>query len=222
MRFSISKVIACRVVIEELLPLLPNSIQYETLDFGLHANPDKLKKALQEKIDALNHEEGMILLGYGLCSRAVVGLRSEHCSLLIPRVDDCISIFLGSREDYLKQMKSEPGTYYLTKGWIEAGDNPFGLYDQMAERYGVEKAHGLIKRMLKNYTRLVFINTGQYEVDRYRQLSRELASRYDLRFEEIYGSTSLVKKMIHGPWDEDLIIIPPGQTISYEMFYPIE
>lgn len=207
------------MVIEELLPLLPEAVEYETLDYGLHVNPDELRKAIQAKIDASNNGTGIILLGYGLCSRAVVGLRSENCTLVVPRMDDCIGIFLGSREAYLKQMFAEPGTYYLTKGWIEAGDNPFGLYDQMVERYGIEKTEWLIKRMLKNYTRLVFIDTGQYEVDYYREYSKKMAHRYDLRFEEISGSTSLVKKMIHGPWDEDLVVVSPGQTISYEAFY---
>lgn len=216
---SITKIIACRVVIEEILPLLPEGVDYSTLDFGLHVNPDELKKAIQEEIDASNNAKGTILLGYGLCSRAAVGLRSENCALVVPRVDDCIGIFLGSREAYLKQIYREPGSYYLTKGWIEAGDNPFGLYNQMVERYGTEKAEWLIKRMLKNYTRLVFINTGQYEVDHYREYSKRMASRYGLRFEEIHGSTALVAKMIHGPWDEEFVVVPPGRTISYEDFY---
>jgi hypothetical protein len=203
-----------------MLPLLPQGAECETLDFGLHVNPEKLKKTLQEKIDA--SEKGTILLGYGLCSRAVVGLRSETCSLVVPRVDDCISIFLGSREAYLRQMKAEPGTYYLTKGWIEAGDNLFGSYHQMVERYGPEQAERLIKRMLQNYTRLVFINTGKYQVEHYREYSKQMASRYDLRFEEITGSPTLVAEMINGPWDGDFVVVPPGQAISYEDFYPFD
>jgi hypothetical protein len=222
MHLSISKIIACQVVIEEMLPLLPQGVDCEILDFGLHVNPEKLKKTLQEKIDASRKEKGTILLGYGLCSRAVVGLRSEICSLVVPRVDDCISIFLGSRDAYLRQMKAEPGTYYLTKGWIETGDNLFGSHHQMVERYGPEQAERLIKRMLQNYTRLVFIDTGKYQVEHYREYSKQMASRYDLRFEEITGSPTLVAEMINGPWDGDFVVVPPGQAISYEDFYPFD
>jgi len=216
---NITKIIACQVVIEEMLPLLPQGVNYEILDFGLHVNPDKLKKTLQEKIDTSKNGNGTILLGYGLCSRAVVGLQSEDSTLVVPRVDDCIGIFLGSHKAYLKQMREEPGTYYLTKGWIEAGDDLFGSYHQMAERYGAEQAERLIKRMLKNYTRLVFINTGKYEVDHYREYSKRIASRYDLKFEEISGSPTLITKMTNGPWDEDFIVVSPGQSILYEDFY---
>jgi len=219
MHSAITKIIACQVVIEELVPLLPEGVDYETLDFGLHVNPDKLRTALQEKIDATNKEKETILLGYGLCSRAVVGLQSEKCSLVVPCVDDCIGIFLGSREAYLRQTKAEPGTYYLTKGWIEAGDNLFGDHNKMMERYSPEQAEALIKRMLQNYTRLVFINTGKYKVEHYREYSKRTASRYGLRFQEILGATTLVEKMVNGPWDEDFVVVPPGQAISYEAFY---
>jgi len=216
---AITKIIACQVVIEELLPLLPEGTDYETLDLGLHVNPDKLRTTLQEKIDAASKETGTILLGYGLCSRAVVGLRSEKCSLVVPCVDDCIGIFLGSREAYLKQVKAEPGTYYLTKGWIEAGDNLFGDHNQMMKRYGPEQAEVLIKKMLQNYTRLVFINTGQYRVEHYREYCKSIASRFSLRFQEILGATTFVEKMVNGPWDEDFVVVLPGQTITYESFY---
>jgi len=219
MHSGISKIIACQVVIEELLPLLPEGVEYETLDLGLHVNPDKLRTALQAKIDASGKKTGAILLGYGLCSRAVVGLHSEKCSLVVPCVDDCIGIFLGSREAYLKQTKTEPGTYYLTKGWIEAGDNLFGDHNKMMERYGPEQAEALIKRMLQNYTRLVFINTGQYRVEHYREYCKGIASRFSLRFQEILGATTLVEKIVNGPWDEDFVVVPPGQTITYEAFY---
>jgi hypothetical protein len=215
---GITKIIACQVVVEEILPILPQGMDCEALDFGLHVNPDKLRKTLQEKIDASGTGKGTILLGYGLCSRSVVGLRSERCSLVLPRVDDCIGIFLGSREAYLKQAKTEPGTYYLTKGWIEAGDDLFGSYHQMVERYGPGLAERLIKRMLQNYTRLVFINTGKYKVEHYREYSKRIASRYDLRFEEIGGSPALLDKIVNGSWDEDFIVVPPGQAISYEAF----
>ena len=79
-----TKVIACATVIEEMLPLLPHHVSYETLDFGLHLNPQKLKSVLQEKIDQASRDADVLLLGYGLCSMAVVGLKSTTATLVIP------------------------------------------------------------------------------------------------------------------------------------------
>jgi hypothetical protein len=210
-----TKVIACATVIEEMLPLLPPDVDYGVLDFGLHVNPEALRRALQEAVDACAISAETILLGYGLCSQAVVGLRANDCTLVVPKVDDCIAIFLGSGEAYKAQSRAEPGTYYLTKGWIEAGDSPFGEYDSLVKHHGEEKARRLMGKILKNYTRLALINTGQYELERYRDYSRRTAERFGLRYEEIPGSSALIKKMLCGPWDDEFVVAHPGETISY-------
>jgi hypothetical protein len=212
------QVVACATVIEEMLPFLPEDVQYEVLDFGLHLRPADLKIALQAKIDEASQHADVLLLGYGLCSMAIVGLKATTATLVIPRVDDCIAIFLGSCEAYKAQAKKEPGTYYLTKGWIEVGDNLFEEHKRMVEKMGEEKAQRMTQLMLRNYKRLGFINTGQNEIERYRTYARDKAKEFGLRFEEIQGSPDLVKKMIYGPWDEEFLVISPGQTIRFKDF----
>jgi len=218
---SRTKVIACATIIEEMLPLMPPDMSYEALDFGLHLYPVNLRDTLQATIDAASAEVETIILGYGLCSMAVVGLKATNCTLVVPRVDDCIAIFLGSRASYKEQSSREPGTYYLTKGWILVNYTPFEEHRRLVERYGQERADRMIKLMLKNYTRLAFIYTGQYEQERYRDYARRAAEQFELRYEEIPGSTAFVKKMIFGPWDDDFVVAQPGQTISYANFITI-
>jgi hypothetical protein len=215
MQATRTKVIACATVIEEMLPHLPPGVDYCVLDFGLHVNPEALKRVLQEAVDTLATSAETILLGYGLCAQDVVGLRANGFALVVPKVDDCIAIFLGSEEVYRAQFHTEPGTYYLTKGWIKAGDSPFDEYDSLVKRYGEEKARWLIGQILKSYTRLALINTGQYELERYRDYSRRTAERFGLRYEEIPGSNTLIKEMLHGPWDDEFVVTCPGETISY-------
>ncbi len=122
--------------------------------------PPTLKSKLQEAIDASCEHFDTILLGYGLCSMALVGLRANQCTLVTPRVDDCIAIFLGSHQSYLEQASKAPGTYYLTKGWIEVADTPFDEYERLIAKYGKTRADRVMKTLLKNYTRLVYIDTG--------------------------------------------------------------
>jgi hypothetical protein len=212
------RVIACETVIEEMLPFLPKDVPHEVLDFGLHNTPQKLKRVLQEKIDEASPKAEVLLLGYGLCSMAVVGLKATTATLVIPRTDDCIAIFLGSRNTYKEQARKEPGTYYLTKGWIEVGDTPFEEHKLLIEKFGEEKAEHMTLLMLKNYKRLAFINTGVYEIERYQEYARKTAEKFNLRFEEIDGSPALVKKMVSGPWDGEFVVVSPGETVSYKDF----
>ncbi|MEW5873188.1 MAG: DUF1638 domain-containing protein [Chloroflexota bacterium] len=212
------RVIACATVIEEMLSWLPDDVSHEVLDFGLHLYPEKLRQALQAKIDEASAEADVLLLGYGLCSMAVIGLQARSAHLVIPRVDDCIAIFLGSCAAYKEQAKKEPGTYYLTKGWIEVGDTPFEEHKQIVEKYGEARAKRMTQLLLKNYKRLAFINTGQYEIERFREYAQKTAAAFDLRFEEIEGSPALVQKMVNGPWDGEFLVVAPGETVKYTDF----
>ncbi len=214
-------VLACATVMEEMLPLLPADVSYQVVDFGLHIDPANLKRTLQDAIDAVAGTVDTIILGYGLCSMGVIGLRANGCTLVVPRVDDCIAIFLGSGRAYKDQTRTEPGTYYLTKGWIEVADTPFDEYDRLAAQYGPHKAERIIRQMIRHYTRLALIDTGrQADLDRYREQARRLAERWGLRFEEIQGSDALVRQMLFGPWDQDFVVVPPGESIRYEHFFP--
>ena len=210
-----TKIIACATVIEEMLPHLPLGMSHEVLDFGLHIRPEDLRSALQQAIDAASESAGTIILGYGLCAQAVVGLTANGCTLVVPRVDDCIAIFLGSDGAYREQQRAEPGSYYLTKGWIEVSDTLLDEYERAVRMYGQQRADRILQLMLKNYTRLAFIDTGQHEQERYREYARRAAQRLGLRYEEIPGSDTLVLKMLNGPWDDEFVVAHPGETITY-------
>ena len=211
------KVIACATVMKEMIPLMPPRMSFEMLEGGLHVNPEKLNKIIQQSIDLSAPSADIILLGYGLCSMAVVGLMSESCTLIVPRVDDCSAIFLGSVTEYNRQICKVPGTICMSKGWIEAGTPLFDQGD-LVKRYGEEKSQELLQLMFKSYTRLVFIDTGTSESRLYRERSKSTAKQLHLRYEEIKGSDSILTKLLHGPWDNGFVIASPGQAISFSDF----
>jgi len=53
MDYTRTLVMACATVIEEMLPLLPPGMQHQVFDFGLHVNPERLRRTLQAAIDAV-------------------------------------------------------------------------------------------------------------------------------------------------------------------------
>ena len=213
-------IIACATVAEELRHLGVPEEHITVLEFGLHAEPEKLKKELQAGIDGIEGDCD-VLLGYGLCSYAAVGLKSDSHRLVIPRVDDCIALFLGSREGHMKMLHEEPGTYYLTKGWIEAQDGSYQEYLRLVERYGEERAMRVVKVMLANYTRLALINTGNYRMDDYRTYARAMAEFLELKFEEIPGSNRLLLLLLEGGWGEEFVVVGPGEAITLDHFHPV-
>lgn len=212
--------IACATVWEEVQAFLPQGMTCEKVDLGLHIHPARLHTELQRLIDAVEDERHTILLGFGLCSNAVVGLRSERHTLALLRVHDCVPMFLGSQAAYQAQAAQELGTYYLTKGFIEGVDeNSILSYKRLDEKYGQKTADKILGIMLANYKRLALIHTGNYQLEHYREVARQAARRLGLRFEEIPGSNAMLRKLVLGPWDEDILVIPPGKSVVEDPFY---
>ena len=214
-----AKIIACETVGEELRNLIPDDMPCKFLEFGLHLTPERLNAVLQSEIDETQEEVDTILFGYGMCSKGTIGLEARDFRLVIPRVDDCIALFLGSRVEYAQQCRKAPGTFYLTKGWIECGDDPYTEYLKLREKYGDEKAYRIEKTFIRNYTRLALINTGNYDLEKYRKYARKVAEFFGLTFEEIPGANVLIRKLIAGDWDEDFVIVEPGGRVRYDMFF---
>jgi hypothetical protein len=115
----------------------------------------------------------------------------------------------------------EPGTYYLTKGWIEVSDTLLDEYQRVKEKYGDERADYIMGEMLKHYKRLVYIDTGTENQGKYRAYAQRVANKFNLQFEEIEGSNELIRKMLLGPWDGEFVIASPGSTIKYNDFKEI-
>lgn len=211
------RVIACATVIDELAPRLPPDVRTEVLDFGLHRSPQRLTDRLQAAIDR-THDADVILLGYGLCSGGVVGLRATTASLVIPRVDDCIGLFLGSQRVYRAAAQRAPGTFYLTAGWLEAGDTPLDEERRLRDRYGAERAARIVECMLSGYTRLVLIRTAGTGARRDRAAAEAIADRYGLEFAEVDGAPTLVDRLVTGPWDDEFVVVPPGGEVTLADF----
>ena len=231
------KVLACGVFDHELRTVAErcgNEIEIQLLDAGLHARPDELRRRAQEAIDQAETELfDALVLGYGLCGRGVGGLRARTKPVVIPRVHDCISLFLGSRHEYRRQFAEHPGTYYITSGWYDVKTNPrdgrlrnpddpatikkhpkFGAY---ARRYGESNAEYIVRffdKWKKNYTRAAFIDLNVGDTERYVGYTQELAQDLGWEFERLRGSLRLIEQLVNGDWPtSDFLVVPPGHKV---------
>jgi hypothetical protein len=227
-------VIACRVLQDLLERLLPDSLaaRLNWMDYGLHRVPGQMTDALQAAIAGIE-APSLVLLGYGLCGNGLKGLQAGQHTLLAPRTDDCIAILLGSYRAYMREFQSVPGTYYLTKGWLESGSNPLQEYEALVPKYGAKEAMWLVDQQYQNYSRLVLVAHSPADLDRYRPQAQAVADfcrRWDWRYQEILGSDAYVRRLVeaavalsdgHALPDGlagDFVVIPPGGEIEQLMF----
>lgn len=215
-------VLACAVMEREISQFMNGRVRFKFFDYGLHHTPENMAKTLQIEIDQASEENyDGIILGYGLCSNGIVGIHSKKNRLIIPRIHDCISLFLGSPELYKEQAKQHPGTYYLTPGWIEKGETPISKFSSYAQSYGEETARWILHEEMKNYTRIVFIDTGVNDSEPYRKIACQNADFLGISYEEMKGSPKLFKGLVIGPWEKDFIILSKGQSVEQGMFFDL-
>jgi hypothetical protein len=208
-----------------------HSIDIELVRIGLHDRPKELRARLQERIDAASAEKyAAVLLAYGLCGQATAGLIANTLPLVMPRAHDCITLFLGSRKRYQQEFESNPGTYWYSQDYIERRDGDTmalamgsgmvddvrAVYDEYVEKYGQDNADYLMEVMgawKSHYNRAAFIDLGIGDASAVEAAVQSEAQRRGWTYERLQGDTCLMRRLLAGDWDDDFLIIPPGQCV---------
>jgi hypothetical protein len=233
------RVIACEVAFREICQLVAVTRNVVDLDFltqGHHDHPALGQAEIQRRIDTVPAGKyDALLLGYGLCSNILVGLRSAHTRLVVPRAHDCITFFLGSKERYQDCFTQRPGTYYFTSGWLElrqrrGGEPGFGgfmpahsgagmqqNYAQWVAKYGEEQAKYLaevIGQWEANYSHGALIDFDFARPLGLREQVQKTCAEKGWQYEELEGDLSLLRRWIEADWDpKDFLVVPPGRKI---------
>jgi hypothetical protein len=223
-------IIACAIfrgVLPALLEDRTASIIH--MDYGLHVTPQKMRAAIQAHLDTLDKPH-RVLIGYGLCGNGLVGLQSRQHTLVIPRVDDCIALFLGSRAAYLSAFRDNPATYYLTPGWIESGGEPLSAYQECCAKYGPDKAAWVADAMYRHYRNLCLLVLTPEELETYRSRASQIADfcreRWGWQYEERIGSDALIRRLTGKgvgrietlASDDEFVVVEPDQEVRQESF----
>lgn len=229
-------VIACQVLedmLERLLPENGRSVSQVTfMDYGLHRVPSKMAGALQDALDEIE-EPSLIMLGYGLCGNGLEGLKAGKHTLVVPRTDDCIALLLGSYSAYRQEFAAVPGTYYLSKGWLESGSHPLSEYEEYLPKYGPKEAMWIMDMQYQHYERLMLVTHTPTDLVKYRPVAQQVArfcERWEMRYEERAGSDAYVRQLVEiamalSQGEElgqgsgrDFVVVPPGGAIHQDQF----
>mgnify|MGYP000909833411 CR=1 FL=1 len=212
--------IACEVFRDEFEAVAPPEVTRTYLPQGLHRTPGKMPAAIQEAVDAVGGARDVVLLGYGLCSNGVAGVRARAAPIILPRVHDCIALLLGSRQRYAAEVEACAGTYYITPGWAKYGRTSLTAYrEEYLPKYGEADARYIAQECLKHYRRVALILHGAGDLEVGRAHAREFAEVFGLQYAEIPGSLDYLRRLVHGPWDEaDFLRTPPGDALSAAPF----
>ena len=208
-------VIACGMIKDEMNQTLKTAGKDYPAVFlkpGLDDDPQALREAIAEEMDKLA-EPSLVLLGYGFSNGALVDFPAGRHTLAAPQAEDSICIVLGSQARRDALLKESP-TYFITDGWMR-GDALFKNYERAVEKYGPEKAAKLQKSMMGHYKRFLLIDTGVYDLDKWRPRLEEMAGILGMTVEEAPGDLSLLARLVSGPpWGHDIVQAGPGEMLT--------
>jgi hypothetical protein len=209
-----SAILACETVRDELEYALDTvGVDYDVrwVESGLHNYPDKLRKRLQEDLDALTGC-GRVLMAFGCCGNAVVGLETGDYELVIPRVDDCLSMLIGSTEKRI-ELSENGSTYFLTPGWLRGGRNVSEEYQHAIRRYGENAGQIIMKKLFAHYRYLGLLDTGIYNTaDALPELVR-MADQLGLAHKVLPASVEYLCDLLRGPWEAGRYVIVPPRSV---------
>ncbi|MBP1657501.1 MAG: hypothetical protein H6Q31_2102 [Bacteroidetes bacterium] len=233
MKFNL---VSCEVLYREICHLIarsPHQVDLRFLPKGLHdIGASGMVERLQAAVDAADMPGyDAILMGYALCNNGIAGLRARTLPLVIPRGHDCMTLFFGGRDQYMRYFQDNPGTYFLTSGWIERGEptgelrqlsiqNKAGMdltYEQLVEKYGEENARFLFDELCditKHYSQITYIAMGVEPGDQFERTAEERAREHGWKFDRVKGNMTLLERLVCGQWDDaDFLVVPPGHKV---------
>ncbi|RMF04764.1 MAG: DUF1638 domain-containing protein, partial [Chloroflexi bacterium] len=119
-----------------------------------------------------------------------------------------------------------PGTYWLSKGWLESGSNPLAEYEKYVPQYGKETAQWLMDQQYQHYRRVALVAHNQSDLDEYRAQAQqvgEFCSQWGMEYDEVLGSDRYVRRLVEvtadlTTADDDFIVVPPGGELRQSQF----
>jgi hypothetical protein len=224
-----SALVACRVLETEIATLAEGAthiVRREFFEIGLHDQPTRLRTMLAGAIGRAEDDPSVrqVILAYGLCGLALVDLAPRRCPLVVARAHDCITLFLGSKERYAAQMRDEPATYWYTPGWNRARRVPGPereamMREEYTAKFGAEEAEALVemeRAAFAQHTTAGYTDLGLPGDDEHRRYAEECARSLGWRFRSHPGDNSLLRDLLHGPWDsERFLVVRPGERIAH-------
>ncbi len=221
--------IACRVLeteIEALSQGATHIVRREFFDIGLHDQPTRLRSLLAGAIMRAEDDPNVqqVVLVYGLCGLALVDLAPRRCPLVVARAHDCITLLLGNKERYAATMRDEPGTYWYSPGWNKARRVPgpereAALRREYTAKFGAEEAEALMemeRAAFAQHTTAGYADLGLPGDEENRRYAELCAQSLGWRFQGHRGDPSLLRDLLHGPWDgERFLTVNAGEQIAH-------
>ena len=211
-----TKILSCRTLEPEVRLAMKKcgcKLELEVLQENNHDVPRLLRRNIQDALDKMTDTD-RVLMVFATCGGSMVGLRTGDFELVIPRLDDCLSLLMGSMERRKAALEGGFGMF-VTESWMNHEKNTAAELERIQQKYSPERAKKVIEIMYGNFDSLNVIDTGAYDVHTILPRTQALARRLNLKHRVVQGTTAYLEALLQGPHDPvQFIVIPPHTTVT--------
>lgn len=194
---------------------------------GLHDQPDQMREELNRLIRELEREHPKlesIILGYGLCGKGLCGVTSERVRMVVPRVHDCVPLYVGTTQANLGMTEENSGIFWFSAGMLEYGRfarhivrERHALYK---EKFGEKRAERMIRAensLFSNYKGLRYVRWPEMK-EEYAEFAKATAEELSLPYDEIEGNPSYLGHLLYGDHEDEekFLVLEPGESICMD------
>ncbi len=188
------------------------------LDKKNHVEPSNMKQCILAEEKKLPPEVDTVLVAMGFCGGAWDHMTCSR-RVVIPRVDDCVSLLLQRTDEYVPNLK-EAGHLYM----VEKDPEEFNFEKMLADQPDV--SDGMSKELLfhmyfDSYKCLDIVDTGLTDCysEEYAEKAQKTADSIGASLDYVDGGIHLLEKLVSGRWDKQFLVAEPGHLIRHGDFF---
>jgi hypothetical protein len=192
-------IVACEILKREIEMITkddPDFVHREYLEFALHIDSAVLREKVTDRVNSLRGKVDAVLLGYAVCQSLKGIVRQLSVPTVMLESDDCIGVLI-TPEGYEKEKRTCTGTWFSSPGWAELGIDGAvkELHLDVLKDQGYDPMY-FLKMLFEGYDRCLYVDTGVGERERYELLSKEFASRLELKHESRDADMRVLRKAV--------------------------
>ena len=190
------------------------------LDRQYHVEPQQMREQILAALRALPEEIDTVLVAMGFCGGSWQDVTSSR-RLIIPRVDDCVSLVMTTTDE-VRPCTKEMGHMYVFGG-SSGGFSIGGIYEALRKEHDAETAQIVFDMMFENYRNVDIVDTGLYDCydPDYVEAVQTDADRIQAELSYVDGSNLLLEKLLSGRWDRQFFVLEPGGTLRQGAFFDV-
>ena len=170
-------------------------------------DPGRMKLQIVRAAEKMPKDIDTVLVAMGFCGGSWNQVEASR-RLVIPRVDDCVSMLLNGEEGHSTNPK-EMGHLYITE---QEPDSSGKRLCQQCPRWKVDACY---PKWFANHSQMDIVDTGVFDchTEDYVEKAQKCADDLHCNLDYVSGSNALLEKLIDGQWDTGFLVVEPGQRI---------